>query len=153
MLVRYKRASSFANLFSNVWQIVFSQGLWTTNNLASVCIYSVFNRERQSANLRNEIYEGNVVFTEVYLEDFFFRLSFWCCSVQVFWGLKQQRRRRLRKCHSKSDVALPQTLSRLFHVALFVVGNFFFFCSWFLRDCIKVREKKKTVVGLCSRPR
>ena len=52
-------------------KVTYSQGLLTTNNLASVCIYSVFNRERQSANLRNEIYEGNVVFTEVYLEDFF----------------------------------------------------------------------------------
>ena len=68
-------------------KITYSQGLLTTNNLASVCIYSVFNRERQSANLRDEIYEGNVVFTEVYLEDFFFRFSFWCCSVQDFWEL------------------------------------------------------------------
>ena len=52
-------------------KVAYSQGLLTTNNLASVCVYSVFNRERQSANLRNEIYEGNVVFTEVHLEDFF----------------------------------------------------------------------------------
>ena len=30
--------------------------------------------------------------------------------------LKQQRRRRLRKRHRKSEFALPQTLSGVFHV-------------------------------------
>ena len=30
--------------------------------------------------------------------------------------LKQQRRRQLRKRHLKSELALPQTLSRLFHL-------------------------------------
>ena len=30
--------------------------------------------------------------------------------------LKQQRRRRLRKRHLKSEFALPQTLSRLFYL-------------------------------------
>ena len=34
--------------------------------------------------------------------------------------LKQQRRRRLRKRHLKSEFALPQTLSRLFHLVYFV---------------------------------
>jgi len=34
--------------------------------------------------------------------------------------LKQQRRRRLRKGHLKSEFALPQTLSRLFHLIQFV---------------------------------
>ena len=34
--------------------------------------------------------------------------------------LKQHRRRRLRKSHLKSEVALLQTLSRLFHRAKFV---------------------------------
>ena len=34
--------------------------------------------------------------------------------------LKQKRRRRLRKGHSKSEVALLQTLSRLFHLIYFV---------------------------------
>ena len=34
--------------------------------------------------------------------------------------LKQQRRRRLQKCYSKSEVALPQTLSPLFHLVQFV---------------------------------
>ena len=33
---------------------------------------------------------------------------------------KQQRRRRLRKGHLKTQVALLQTLSRLFHLAHFV---------------------------------
>ena len=32
------------------------------------------------------------------------------------WELKQQRRRRLRKRHLKSEFALPQTLSRLFYL-------------------------------------
>ena len=98
-------------------KVAFSQGLLTTNDLASVCIYSVFNRERQSANLRNEIYEGNVVFTEVYLEDFFLDSVFGVVRTKSFGGLKQQRRRWLRKCHSKSEVALLQILPRLFHVA------------------------------------
>ena len=37
-----------------------------------------------------------------------------CCLLKdsVFRELKQQRRRRLRKRHLKSEVALPQTLSR-----------------------------------------
>ena len=34
--------------------------------------------------------------------------------------LKQQRRRRLRKRHLKSEFALLQTLSRLFHLVYFV---------------------------------
>ena len=34
--------------------------------------------------------------------------------------LKQQRQRRLRKRHSKSEVALIETLSRLFHLVYFV---------------------------------
>ena len=34
--------------------------------------------------------------------------------------LKQQRRRRLRKRHLKGTVALPQTLSCLFHLVQFV---------------------------------
>ena len=40
---------------------------------------------------------------------------------------KQQQRRRLRKRHLKSDVALLQTLSRLFHLAQFVKSWQFFF--------------------------
>ena len=67
--------------------------------------------------------------------------------------LKQHRRRRLRKRHLKSEVALLQTLSRLFHRAKFVKfwQFFFFFWSWIPKDCIEVQEKKKKVVVLCSR--
>ena len=46
----------------------------------------------------------------------------------------------IRKRHLKSEFALLQTLSRLFHLVYFV-------------KCIKVQEKKKKVVVLCSRPR
>ena len=37
--------------------------------------------------------------------------------------LKQQRRRRLRKRHLKSDIALLQTLSRLFYLVHFFFLN------------------------------
>ena len=56
------------------------------------------------------------------------------------WELKQQRRRRVRKRHLKSEFALPQTLSRLF-------------LELNLKNYIKVLEKKKTIVALCPRPR
>ena len=46
----------------------------------------------------------------------------------------------IRKRHLNSEFALLQTLSRLFHLVYFV-------------KCIKVPEKKKKVVVLCSRPR
>ena len=46
----------------------------------------------------------------------------------------------IRKRHLISEFALLQTLSRLFHLVYFV-------------KCIKVQEKKKKVVVLCSRPR
>ena len=39
-----------------------------------------------------------------------------CCARRPFPSLFQQRRRRLRERHLKSEVALPQTLSRLFHL-------------------------------------
>ena len=51
--------------------------------------------------------------------------------------LKQQRRRRVRKRHLKSEFALPQTLSRLFHLVSFVK-----YWSWVLKDYIKVQVKK-----------
>ena len=38
----------------------------------------------------------------------------------IFRKLKQQRRRRLRKRHLKSEFELPQTLSRLFHLVQFI---------------------------------
>ena len=66
---------------------------------------------------------------------------------------KQQRRRRLRKRHLKSEVTLLQTLSLLFHLVCFVKCWPKCSWSWILKDCIKVQEKKKKVVALCSRPR
>ena len=39
-----------------------------------------------------------------------------CLPISVNRKLKQQRRRRLRERHSKSEFALPQTLSHLFHL-------------------------------------
>ena len=32
------------------------------------------------------------------------------------WGAWQQRRRQVRKRHLKNEIALPQTLSRLFYL-------------------------------------
>ena len=56
--------------------------------------------------------------------------------------LKQQRRRRLRKCHSKSESRCLK-LYRLYSISFNSsnVGNFF--RSWILKDCIEVQEKKK----------
>ena len=65
---------------------------------------------------------------------------------------KQQRWRRLAKRHLKSEFALLETLSRLFHLAQFV-KCWQSFSTWVLKDCIKVQEKKKKVAVLCSRPR
>ena len=59
---------------------------------------------------------------------------------------KQQGRRRLRKRHFKSEFALPQTLSRLFHITCISFNSSKvskFFWSWILKDGIKVQEKKK----------
>ena len=62
--------------------------------------------------------------------------------------LKQQRRWRLEKHHLKSEFTLLQSLSRLFHLVSFDK------CwQYFLELNIKVQEKKKKVVVLCSRPR
>ena len=51
-------------------------------------------------------------------------LLFWCSLCRrprgIFRELKQQRRWRLQKRHLKSEVALPQTLSRLFHLVQFI---------------------------------
>ena len=41
-------------------------------------------------------------------------------TAPFFSELKQQRRRRLRKRHLKSEFTLPQTLSRLFQLVQFV---------------------------------
>ena len=49
-------------------------------------------------------------------------------AIIIFWEIKQQRRRRLRGRQLQSEVALLQTLSRLFHLVQFVkYWQFFFF--------------------------
>ena len=68
------------------------------------------------------------------------------------WELKQQRRRWLRKRHSKVKprcFKLHPAYSISFNSSN--VGNFLW--SWILEDCIKVQEEKKKVIVLCSRPR
>ena len=75
---------------------------------------------------------------------------------RCFWlirELKQQRRRRLQKGHSKPVFALPQTLS-LYSISFDSSNVGKCFWSWILKDCIKVLKKKKNVVVFCStRPR
>ena len=57
--------------------------------------------------------------------------------------LKESRSERddfVRKRHSiLSELALLQTLSRLFHLVQLV--KYYFFCSWIL-NCMEVQEKK-----------
>ena len=57
-------------------------------------------------------------------------------------------RRRLRKRHLKSEVAL-RAYSISFNSSN--VGKFLW--SLILKDCIKIQETKKKIVVLCSRPR
>ena len=66
-------------------------------------------------------------------------------------SVKQQRRRRrrLRKRHLEVNLRFFK-LYRAYSI-LSNIGNFFW--SWVLEDCIKVQEKKRKVVVLCSRPR
>ena len=59
----------------------------------------------------------------------------------LFRELKQQRRLQLRKRHLKSEVALPETLSRLIHLVKFV-KCWQIFWSWILQDYIKFRKWK-----------
>ena len=66
-------------------------------------------------------------------------------------ALKQQRRRRVRERNLKSKFALLQTLSRLFHFVQVVGKCRQILCSWILKDCIKIQEKKKNVVVSSSR--
>ena len=64
---------------------------------------------------------------------------------------KQQWRWWLRKCHWKMNsrcFKLYRTYSILFNSSN--VGKIFW--RWILKDCIKVQEKKKKVVVLCSHP-
>ena len=55
--------------------------------------------------------------------------------------LKQQRRQGIRKRPLKSEVALLQFLSRLFHLVQILFEKKFSW-SWILKDCIKVQGKK-----------
>ena len=66
--------------------------------------------------------------------------------------LKQQRRRRLRKRHLKSEFALLQTLSRLFHLVYFV-KCWQMFLELNSKGLYQSSGKEKKVVVLCSRPR
>jgi len=59
---------------------------------------------------------------------------------------KQQRRRRLQKRHLKSEVALIQTLSLLFHLVQYVKCWQFFVELNSKRPYQSLREKKKVVV-------
>ena len=64
---------------------------------------------------------------------------------------EQQQRRRLQKRHLKSEVALPQTLSRLFHLVQFVkCWQFFLELNSKILHQSSGKKKKKLVV-LCSR--
>ena len=60
--------------------------------------------------------------------------------------LLKRQRRRLRKLHLKSEFA-SNLNRRLFHLIQFVK-----FWSCVLKHSIKVEEKRKKVVVLCSRP-
>ena len=74
---------------------------------------------------------------------------------RIILPLKQHRRRRIRKRHLKSDAALPQTLSRLFHRVQFVKCWQFVLemnsktLSKFKKRKKKQKQKQKTV-GSCS---
>ena len=54
--------------------------------------------------------------------------------------LKRQRRRRLRKRHLKSEVALLQTLSRLFYLIQILA---FVFWSWVLKAVSQFRKRRR----------
>ena len=69
-----------------------------------------------------------------------------------FSELKQQRRRRQRKRHLKSEVALLQTLSRLFHFFQFFKCWQFFLKLTNSKRLYRSSSKKKKAVVLCSRP-
>ena len=66
--------------------------------------------------------------------------------------LQQQRRRWLRKRHLKSEFALLQTLSRLFHLVYFV-KCWQMFLELNSKGLYQSSGKEKKVVVLCSRPR
>ena len=66
--------------------------------------------------------------------------------------LKQQRRRRLRKRHLKSEFALLQTLSRSFHLVYFV-KCWQMFLQLNSERLYQSSGQEKKVVVLCSRTR
>ena len=59
--------------------------------------------------------------------------------------------RRFRKRYLQSEVAMLETLSRLFHLVSDSSNEGNFFSSWILKGCSDVQQKKKKV-ALCSRP-
>ena len=77
------------------------------------------------------------------------RLTMLCLSGFLLYSrwvpLLKQQRRRLRKLHLKSEFA-SNLNRRLFQLIQFVK-----FWSCVLKHCIKVQEKRKKVVVLCSR--
>ena len=63
--------------------------------------------------------------------------------------IKQQQRRRLRKRHLKSKLALLLTLSGLFHlIHSSNVGEFFW--SWILKDSVEVQERQSRCLVFMS---
>ena len=105
-------------------------------------------------------YGGREPKTTTFFIFFFFSSScFGMVVLMVIRELKQQRQRRLRsKTSLKSELALLQTLSRLFHLVEFVECWQFFFYSWILKDCIKVNctailfETSSWYAVVCSSP-
>ena len=90
---------------------------------------------------------------------FVFSLSFkifiliyqWVLQIKVFEGSKTLI--HVRTSWNQLTLKL-QTLSRLFHLDYFAkCWQMFLELHCILKDCIKVQEKKKKVVVLCSRPR
>ena len=91
--------------------------------------------------------------------DFVFTLSFkifiliyqWVLQIKVFEGSNTLI--QVRTSWNQLTLKL-QTLARLFHLDYFAkYWQMFLELHCILKDCIKVQEKKKKVVVLCSRPR
>ena len=65
---------------------------------------------------------------------------------------RRRRRPRPRKRHLKRNLFCLK-LYRAYSISFNSLNVGKYFCSWILKDCIKVQEKKRQVVVLCSRPR
>ena len=76
----------------------------------------------------------------------------WFSVKDEIGSLSNNKRRRLRKHHLKSEFALPQTLSRLFHLVEFV-KCWQIFLQLNFKGLYQSSRKEKEVVVLCSRPR